>query len=207
MDGTVFDSLVEGGAAEFGVHQVIPAWTEALQMMSVGDKWRIVCPPGWPTVSRGRRGHRPNSALVFEIHLIAIKDLNPKARPPRVVVGCGCRRWAFAAACAFKSGAAGLHCPPALITLDASFNPFTVDSVVARRVVFNQKAGVGKTSITCNLAAIGAPWGLSHLVIDLDAGQYHALPGRGKSTPRRSRWRPGWPVQADSGFAQDAPES
>lgn len=37
-----------------------------------------------------------------------------------------------------------------------------------RRVVFNQKGGVGKTSITCNLAAIGAAMGLKTLVIDLD---------------------------------------
>ena len=76
VDGTVFDSSVERGEpAEFGVHQVIPAWTEALQMMSVGDKWRIVCPP---RLAYGEQGAGadigPNSALVFEIHLIAIKD-------------------------------------------------------------------------------------------------------------------------------------
>ena len=76
VDGTVFDSSVERGEpAEFGVHQVIPAWTEALQMMSVGDKWRIVCPP---RLAYGEKGAGadigPNSALVFEIHLIAIKD-------------------------------------------------------------------------------------------------------------------------------------
>ena len=37
-----------------------------------------------------------------------------------------------------------------------------------RRVVFNQKGGVGKTSITCNLAAIGAAMGYRTLVVDLD---------------------------------------
>ena len=37
-----------------------------------------------------------------------------------------------------------------------------------KRVVFNQKGGVGKTSITCNLAAIGAAMGYRTLVIDLD---------------------------------------
>jgi FKBP-type peptidyl-prolyl cis-trans isomerase FklB len=76
VDGTVFDSSVDRGEpAEFGVHQVIPAWTEALQMMSVGDKWRIACPP---ELAYGDQGAGdaipPNTALVFEIHLIEIKD-------------------------------------------------------------------------------------------------------------------------------------
>lgn len=76
VDGTVFDSSVERGEpAEFGVHQVIPGWTEALQLMSVGDKWRIACPP---SLAYGEQGAgsaiAPNTALVFEIHLIAIKD-------------------------------------------------------------------------------------------------------------------------------------
>jgi len=76
VDGTVFDSSVQRGEpAEFGVHQVIPGWTEALQMMSVGDKWRIACPPH---LAYGERGAGdaipPNTALVFEIHLIDIKS-------------------------------------------------------------------------------------------------------------------------------------
>jgi FKBP-type peptidyl-prolyl cis-trans isomerase FklB len=75
VDGAVFDSSVERGEpAKFGVHQVIPAWTEALQMMSVGDKWRIACPP---ELAYGEQGAGdsipPNTALVFEIHLIDIK--------------------------------------------------------------------------------------------------------------------------------------
>ena len=76
LDGTVFDSSVERGEpAEFGVHQVIAGWTEALQLMCVGDKWRIACPP---TLAYGEQGAGdsipPNTALVFEIHLIEIKD-------------------------------------------------------------------------------------------------------------------------------------
>ncbi len=76
VDGTVFDSSVERGEpAEFGVNQVIPGWTEALQLMSVGDKWRIACPPH---LAYGEQGAGdsipPNTALVFEIHLIDIKD-------------------------------------------------------------------------------------------------------------------------------------
>ncbi|RLQ22318.1 FKBP-type peptidyl-prolyl cis-trans isomerase [Seongchinamella sediminis] len=76
VDGRVFDSSVDRGEpAEFGVNQVIPGWTEALQMMSVGDKWRIACPP---QLAYGEQGAGdaipPNTALVFDIHLIAIKD-------------------------------------------------------------------------------------------------------------------------------------
>ena len=76
VDGTIFDSSVDRGEpAEFGVHQVIPAWTEALQMMSVGDKWRIACPS---KLAYGEQGAGdtipPNTPLVFEVHLIAIKD-------------------------------------------------------------------------------------------------------------------------------------
>lgn len=75
VDGGVFDSSVERGQpAEFGVNQVIPGWTEALQMMSVGDKWRIACPPKLAYGDQGAGDSiPPNTALVFEIHLIEIK--------------------------------------------------------------------------------------------------------------------------------------
>ncbi len=74
VDGSVFDSSVDRGEpATFGVNQVIPGWTEALQLMSPGDKWRIVCPPH---LAYGEQGAGdaipPNTALVFEIHLIQV---------------------------------------------------------------------------------------------------------------------------------------
>ena len=76
VDGTVFDSSVQRGEpAQFGVHQVIPAWTEALQLMGTGAKWRIACPP---TLAYGEQGAGdsipPNTPLVFEIHLLEIRD-------------------------------------------------------------------------------------------------------------------------------------
>lgn len=76
VDGTVFDSSVQRGEpAEFGVHEVIPGWTEALQRMSVGDKWRIACPPELAYGEQGAGGTiPPNTALVFEVHLIELKD-------------------------------------------------------------------------------------------------------------------------------------
>jgi len=75
MDGTVFDSSLDRGEpATFGVHQVIPAWTEALQLMAVGAKWRIACPPALAYGERGAGGViGPNTALVFDIHLLDIK--------------------------------------------------------------------------------------------------------------------------------------
>lgn len=76
VDGTVFDSSVQRGEpAQFGVHQVIPAWTEALQLMGAGAKWRIACPP---SLAYGEQGAGdsipPNTPLVFEIHLLEIRD-------------------------------------------------------------------------------------------------------------------------------------
>ena len=75
VDGRIFDSSVDRGEpAEFGVKQVIAGWTEVLQLMSVGDKWRIACPPH---LAYGEQGAGdsipPNTSLVFEIQLIDIK--------------------------------------------------------------------------------------------------------------------------------------
>lgn len=74
IDGTVFDSSVERGQTiEFPVNGVIPGWIEALQLMSVGDKWRLTIPPGLAYGPRAQGKIPPNSALVFEVELIAIK--------------------------------------------------------------------------------------------------------------------------------------
>lgn len=74
IDGKVFDSSVERGEpAVFGVGQVIPGWTEALQLMPVGAKWKIYLPSA---IAYGERGAGadigPNSALIFEVELLEI---------------------------------------------------------------------------------------------------------------------------------------
>ena len=75
LDGSVFDSSVDRGApATFPVNGVIRGWTEALQLMSVGSKWRLVIPPG---LAYGKRGAGrlipPNATLIFEVELLDIR--------------------------------------------------------------------------------------------------------------------------------------
>jgi len=73
-DGTVFDSSVDRGEpAQFGVTQVIPGWTEALQLMSVGDKWKLTIPSSLAYGDKGAGGLiGPGETLVFEVELIGI---------------------------------------------------------------------------------------------------------------------------------------
>lgn len=76
IDGTVFDSSVERGEpAVFGVGQVIPGWTEALQLMPVGSKWKVYIPSDLAYGERGAGGDiGPNSALIFEVELLEIVE-------------------------------------------------------------------------------------------------------------------------------------
>ena len=74
LDGTVFDSSVKRGQpASFGVGQVISGWTEALQLMKVGDKWKLFIPYDLAYGERGAgRDIGPFSTLVFEVELLGI---------------------------------------------------------------------------------------------------------------------------------------
>lgn len=74
IDGTVFDSSVDRGEpAEFPVNRVIAGWTEALQMMPVGSKWRLYLPHELAYGAQGAGADiKPFSALVFDVELIDI---------------------------------------------------------------------------------------------------------------------------------------
>ena len=74
IDGNVFDSSVQRGQpASFPVNGVIKGWTEALQLMAVGSKWKLFIPA---ELAYGERGAGadigPHSALVFEVELLSI---------------------------------------------------------------------------------------------------------------------------------------
>ena len=75
IDGTEFDSSYSRGQpASFPVNGVIPGWTEALQLMKVGDKWELYIPSDL-AYGPQQRGDviQPNSTLLFELELLAIK--------------------------------------------------------------------------------------------------------------------------------------
>lgn len=73
IDGTVFDSSVERGQpAQFPVNRVIKGWTEALQMMKVGSKWKLTIPPDLAYGDRGQGKIPANSVLIFEVELLNV---------------------------------------------------------------------------------------------------------------------------------------
>ena len=74
LDGKVFDSSVERGQpAEFGVNEVIKGWTEALQLMPVGSKWKLYIPSDLAYGDRGAGADiKPGSTLVFDVELLDI---------------------------------------------------------------------------------------------------------------------------------------
>jgi FKBP-type peptidyl-prolyl cis-trans isomerase FklB len=75
IDGTVFDSTDKSGKpATFQVSQVIPGWTEALQLMPAGSTWEVFVPANLAYGPRSVGGPiGPNEALIFKIHLISVK--------------------------------------------------------------------------------------------------------------------------------------
>jgi len=76
INGNVFDSSYQRGQpATFGVNQVIAGWTEALQLMPEGSKWRLYIPSDLAYGKRGAgRDIGPDSALIFDVELLKVNN-------------------------------------------------------------------------------------------------------------------------------------
>jgi len=76
INGTEFDSSYRRGQpATFPVKGVIPGWIEALQLMKEGAKWELYIPSNLAYGEKGAgRTIPPNSALIFEVELISVKE-------------------------------------------------------------------------------------------------------------------------------------
>jgi FKBP-type peptidyl-prolyl cis-trans isomerase len=81
IDGTEFDSsYARGSSVSFGLNQVIPGWTEGLQLMPVGSQFQFVIPPELAYGSAGAgQLIGPNATLIFEVELLGIETAEDEA--------------------------------------------------------------------------------------------------------------------------------
>lgn len=88
MDGTVFDSSYERGEpVTFPLNQVIPGWTEGLQLIKEGGKAKLWIPPDLGYGPQGRRGAiPPNALLIFEVELLEITKSGGGGNEEEIVI-------------------------------------------------------------------------------------------------------------------------
>jgi FKBP-type peptidyl-prolyl cis-trans isomerase len=79
INGKVFDATEPGFPASFTVNQLIPGWTEALELMREGDRWQLVIPASLAYGERGAGDGNipPNQTLVFDLELLSVTPAPP----------------------------------------------------------------------------------------------------------------------------------
>jgi FKBP-type peptidyl-prolyl cis-trans isomerase len=83
LDGTEFDSSYKRNEPlTFQVDRVIPGWTEALQLMKPGAKWKLFIPPQLAYDLRSPPSIPPGSMLIFDVELISVKPAAAASPPP-----------------------------------------------------------------------------------------------------------------------------
>ncbi|EGM77087.1 FKBP-type peptidyl-prolyl cis-trans isomerase [Rheinheimera sp. A13L] len=82
VDGTEFDSSKERGPAQFPLNQVIKGWTEGVQLMSVGSKFKFTIPSDLAYGERDMGTIPANSVLVFDVELLGIGEEAPAEEAP-----------------------------------------------------------------------------------------------------------------------------
>jgi len=90
INGTTFDGTEPGLPAQFKVTDLIPGWTEALELMREGDQWHIVIPSNLAYGARGAGGGTipPNQVLVFDLTLITVATpKEPEKKPEDTSTG------------------------------------------------------------------------------------------------------------------------
>jgi FKBP-type peptidyl-prolyl cis-trans isomerase len=91
IDGTKFDSSVDRGQpATFALNQVVPGWTEGLQLMPTGSQYKFYVPAKLAYGERGPGPIGPNATLIFDVKLISIEPPAAEAKPgtpPKIVPG------------------------------------------------------------------------------------------------------------------------
>ena len=86
LDGTVFDifdpAVIHGDVAIFKMADVIPGWSEALQMMKAGDKWQLFVPPSLAYADYGPPEIGINTTLIYELELVRFSATDEKSSTP-----------------------------------------------------------------------------------------------------------------------------